>query len=258
MLMKIWNKIGAIVRHPNYSKKPPENLKIINLNKYSDLPQALQKIKIKPGWSVFFWHKKVDFIDHIAIVPLQDNQDLNLLNAVLLQGSPPPIDSADNDFSGIRLMTAMEFLGNKGSSYSKIIVGKPPRASKDQLAQAGELAYSLGEAQSFDGKPVFYSFPILNKLLFVKRFNYDTHQKFKFGIPFLGVKKLNGGKSLDWETTYCGDLVGQIYNRSGFKNLPKIKVFGFFAYRSSTFYEWFRKNNTLETAVVWEETNPKF
>jgi hypothetical protein len=183
-------------------------------------------------------------------VPTQKEESLNLRDAVLLQGSPPPMGK--KDFSGIRMMTALEFLGNKGDAYLKIIVGYPPQTTSEQLAEAGEIAQKIGQEKSFSGKPVFYSLPFLRAFVYIKNFDYNNHLFLNPGIPHLAAKKINNSY-FSWETTYCGDLVGKVYFFTGIKNLPKARVFGFAEYRSSTFYEWFRKNDSLVSAVAWNQ-----
>jgi hypothetical protein len=53
-LIKLWDKINYSIRKPRRLKTPPPGLKVITVDDYSQLSSALAKIKIKPGWSVFF------------------------------------------------------------------------------------------------------------------------------------------------------------------------------------------------------------
>ncbi len=254
LIMKIFDKITGLTRHPKYNQLS-NKVKSIQLEESSQLESEFKKIKLTPGQSIFFWHKKVNYVDHIAIVPSQDKRKLNLLEAKLIHGTPPPIGGKDY-FSGIRLGTALEFIGNTELVYSRVIIGTPHTASSKELQHAGDLAKEMGRTKKIDNKIVVYSFPIINRLFYVKWFDFNSHLKVKIGIPYL-IAKRETGKFNGWLSTYCGDLVGQVYQRAGIKRLPKIKFLDRKHYRSSTFYEWMKRNHSLNKIVMWGDQMPE-
>jgi hypothetical protein len=252
MIVKLYNAVTKFFRRPNYKRL---NLKInvFNINS-PQLESKFKKIKLQPGQCVFFWHKKINYVDHIAIVPKQDKEKLNLLEAKLVQAIPPK-NHDERDFSGVRACKAIDYMGNIGQTYSRIIIGTPPEASKKQLRQAGKIAREIGIKQKLDNKVLLYSLPIFDKFIYAKWFDFDTHLKFKIGVPYLIAKK-ETGQFTQWLSTYCGDLIGRIYHQAGIKHLPQIKFLGQFYFRSSTFYEWMRDHHSLQQIVMWEDKNP--
>ena len=252
--MKAFDAISSQIRNATYVTAPSD-LKIHRGETYEDAKDLFKNVKLQPGYSVFFWYKKINYIDHIAIVPKQSEKDLNLADAKLLHGTPPPAGVGNgplgNDYSGIRLCSLPEYIAGNHYGYAKIIVGRPPKTTEAVLNEAGRFARQIGETGIVDGKPAFYSLPIINKLLYVKSFNYDTHGNAKISFARKDAKKVIG--SGDFDTVYCGDVVGRVYDSVGINNVPKATVLGISEYRSSTFYEWFRENNALTDAVVWGE-----
>jgi len=260
-LVSVFTKTTGVLRHPIYLSSPPSKLKILQAINFNEAAANFAKIKVFPGWSVYFWNRKLKYIDHIAIVPQQRQENLNLYRAKLIHGTPPPIGKAYGpfaspiDYSGIRIASVMDYLSLNPNIYSRIIVGFPSSATKSQIVKASKIAKEAGGSGLLLNKPALYSFQILNKFLFVGWFDYKNHNSVKLLIPYFIARKRLGSM---WKHrfTYCGDLVGQIYHTAGIKNLPKAKILFFSGYRSSTFYEWARKNNTLTQAIIWKEKQP--
>lgn len=257
-VVEIFNKTTCWMRNPFYFSKPPKSLKYYNLKSFNEAKDKLKEIQVKPGYAVFFWDRKINYIDHIAIVPKQKSKNLNLLKAKLVHGSPPPIGKSHGplsrsvDYSGVRVASVEEYLQKNTDIYSRIFVGAPPGITFAQIKKAGEIAKNVGDTGILLGKPAFYSFNILNKILFISWVDYSNYKFAKLSIPYFISKKLLGSY-FAWRYTYCGDLVGCIYKKAGIKNIPKAKVLIFSGYRSSTFYEWFRECDSLKFAVFWKE-----
>jgi len=251
--VNIFDKLAQSLVHPTYLQSMPIGLKLHYAKTFDKTCQEFSKIKLSPGWAVFFWNAKTDHVDHIAIVPKQKN--LNLLQAKLIHGAPPPLGKAYGplsspiDYSGVRIASVIDFLKPNPHAYSKIIIGPPP-ALKRQIIIAGKIAKEVGNSGLLFKKPAFFSLPTLNKFIFVKWADYKNHSSVKLSIPHFASKKIQGN-IWNWKTTYCGDLVGKIYQTAGITNLPKAKILLFSGYRSLTFYEWFRENRTLKEAIIW-------
>lgn len=248
MLVTLYNFVTKIFRQPKYQYFS-EQVTSYHTQKLDRLKKHLQQTKVQPGQAIFFWNKKINYIDHIAIVPTQEQSKLNLLDAQLLQGAPPPLGG--NDYSALGFGSALEYMGNLKSNYSRLIIGAPPTATKKQLKKAGKLAHRVGQTKKIDGKIAFYGFPIISKFIFVKWFHYYSHLKMKIGLSAPIAKKK--GESKNWTYTYCGDLVGRIYQQAGIKNLPKINFFGRKLYRSSDFYKWMKENDAISEIIMWND-----
>ena len=92
------------------------NLPTINFSSWDELKESAKKIKVEPGWAVYFVREK-DYVDHIAIIPHQDEVNLNLFDALLLNAAPPPmglgigpLTNSQSDKSGLRIITAIEYI----------------------------------------------------------------------------------------------------------------------------------------------------
>jgi len=253
MLVKLYEKITKIFRRPHYDYLAAQ-VNHCQVNNLSELKKQLKKTKVIPGQCIFFWNKRTRCVDHIAIVPSQNQNSLNLLQAKLVHAIPP-LTTDNNDFSGVRAHLALEFMGNLNTTYSRILVGSPPTASSSQLKKAGKLAREIGISKKIDNKVILYSLPIISRFCYVKWFDFDTHLKFKIGFPYLVAKK-ETGKITSWMSTYCGDLVGRIYYQAGVKNLPQMNFLGHPYFRSSTFYEWMKENDKIENMIMWNDPTP--
>ena len=145
-----------------------ENLTTLYFPTWDELKEKAKEIKVEPGWAVYFVREK-DFVDHIAIIPHQDEANLNLLDALLLNASPPPMGLGigpltDNlsDKSGLRVITAIEYveLYQKGW-YKKIFFGPPPVEDKEIIKKAGLIAKEIYDSGVIDNQPAVYSFSMI-------------------------------------------------------------------------------------------------
>jgi hypothetical protein len=260
-IVSIYDKLISWIRSIEYRNTPPKGIIIENVSCYNDFVKELKKIKIKPGWAVYFWQRKVQFVDHIAIVPEQDKKKLNLYNAELIHGTPPPIGrsngplSKGKDYSGIRLCTLYEFTKANPKHYSRIAVGPLPGISDKQQKRAGEIAKKVGDTGLIINRPAFYSLNLINPFIFIKSIDYRTYSKARFGIPWLVAKKMLGSFRL-WRSIYCGALAGIIWKLAGVRYVPKARVLCFSGYRSSTFYKYAREKGTLKYLITWGEKLP--
>ncbi len=253
MFVKLYEKLAKIFRKPHYNYFASQ-VNHSHAKNRTELEKQLKKTKIKPGQCIFFWNRRTKCVDHIAIVPSQNPNNLNLLQAKIVHAAPP-LTIDNSDFSGVRVSSALKFIGNLNKTYSRILVGSPPTASSLQLQKAGELTREIGISKKIDNKVILYSLPIANKFCYVKWFDFDTHLKFKIGFPYLVAKK-ETGTITGWMSTYCGDLVGRIYQQIKIKNLPKANFMGRMFFRSSTFYEWMKANDSIEDIVMWNDPTP--
>lgn len=260
-IVSIYDKLMFWIRSVEYRDTPPKGMVVINVADFEAAVEEFKKIRLEPGWAVYFWQRKVQVVDHIAIVPEQDKKKLNLYNAELLHGTPPPIGKSygplakGKDYSGIRLCTLHEFTRENPTHYSRIAVGPPPGISDKQLKRAGEIARKVGDTGLLLDKPAFYSLNLINPFLFIKSINYKTYSKVKFGIPWLVAKKQLGSFRM-WRPIYCGALVGNIWKLGGVKYVPKAKVLCFSGYQSSAFYKYAREKGSLRYLVTWGEELP--
>lgn len=173
----------------------------------------------------------------------------------LLHATPPPIGKANgimSEFSGVRNVSLRTFL-TTNDTYSRIIIGKPYHATDEQITLSAQLAKEILETGKLDNKYCFY-FLITNPFVFIKSLNYENYSNIKLGNPLFSSYKVTGNLN-GWQNTYCGDLVGKIYEKTKISNLPQINIFGFKKYRSSTFYENYRKNKSISFIMSWGE-NP--
>ena len=131
-------------------------------------------------------------IDHIAIIPHQEEASLNLFDALLLNAAPSPIGLGigpltDNqsDKSGLRIITAIEYieLFNKGY-YKKIFFGPPPINDKEIIKKAGLIAKEINDSGIIDDQPVVYSFSMIPLIKKFYAINFDPI-KSKTKLAFL-------------------------------------------------------------------------
>ncbi|MEK7633939.1 MAG: hypothetical protein AAB437_03795 [Patescibacteria group bacterium] len=220
---------------------------------WNEAKEKAKTISVKPGWAVYFIRKD-DYVDHVAIVYEQDHVMLNLYDAVLLNSSPSPmgigigpLTNEQFDKSGLRIITACEYIElYKEGYYKKIFVGPPPNASKETINKAGLIAKNIADTGLIDGKPAIYSFffiPLLKKF-YVKSFD-PKKLKTKIGVI---TKKLKH----TIKTTYCGSLVADIWKKAGVNNLPEVKVIKIKAITSFVLFDWSKKNNSILGGLSWD------
>ena len=253
MFVQIYNLVNKFFYHNNKTEIQPQ-INCYSTQHANQLKKQLQKIAIKPGQAIFFWNRKIKMVDHIAIVPQQNSQQLNLLDAKLVHAAPPSAKK-QTDFTGVRTISALNFIGNLNKTYSRIIVGTLATASAQQLIEAGKIAKEIGISKKIDNKVALYSLPIISNLFYVKWFNFETHLNFKIGIPYLVAKK-ETGRITGWMATYCGDLVGRIYQQAGIIDLPTINFLGQPYFRSSAFYEYMKQKGTIKNIIMWNDKTP--
>lgn len=228
------------------------DISTINCQSWDDAKEKARTILLKPGWAVYFIRKE-DYIDHVAIVPQQDSVMLNLLDAVLLNSTPSPmglgigpLTNGKSDKSGLRIITASEFIElHKEGYYKKILIGPPPNVADEIINRAGSIAKDIADTGLIDGKPAVYSFffaPLIKKF-YVK--SYDPLRlKTKIGVITKKLKQTI-------KTTYCGGLVSDIWKRAGVQNLPEVEVFKIKAITSFTLFKWSKLNHSIITGLSW-------
>ena len=248
-------------RKPKYHPLDTIKITVYKAKNLGTLFDKYNDVSYEEGASVFFWNKKYQYVDHIAIFPQQNNKTVNIFDADLLHATPPPLGEAHGklkDYSGLRNIPLRKFLWET-NVYSRIIIGKPHQDTQAQLKIPSEIAREILNTGKLKGKNSFY-FLITNPFLFIKSVNYSNYSNIKFGNPIITSYKATG-KLFGWQNTYCGDLVGKIYEDAGIPSLPKAKVLGIKKFRSSTFYENFRDNNGISFIMSWgenEETLKKY
>lgn len=251
-LATIHDKIEKIVNKKQ--RITTSDIPTINCLSWDEAKEKAKSILVKPGWAVYFIRKE-DYIDHVAIVPEQDSVMLNLYDAILLNSTPSPmglgigpLTNEISDRSGLRIITACEYIElHKEGYYKKILVGPPPNTSEEIINQAGLIAKNIADTGLIDGKPAVYSFffiPLLKKF-YVKSFD-PIKLKTKIGII---TKKLRQ----TIKTTYCGSLVSDIWKKAGIKNLPEIKIFSIKAITSFVLFNWSKLNKSIVDGLSWDD-----
>ena len=105
------------------------DIQTINCQSWEEAKEKAKTVLVKPGWAVYFIRKD-DFVDHIAIVPEQDEKMLNLYDAILLNSTPSPLGlgigpltNELSDKSGLRIISAYEYIElYERGYYQKILV----------------------------------------------------------------------------------------------------------------------------------------
>lgn len=230
-----------------------DDLKTVHLPTWDDLKEAAKLIRVEPGWAIYFVREK-NYVDHIAIIPHQDEANLNLFDALLLNAAPPPIGLGigpltdnNSDKSGLRIITAIEYIELfKKGVYTKIFFGPPPINDKDIIKKAGLIAKEISDSGIIDGQPVVYSFSMipLIKKFYAINFN-PLNSKTKLG--FLSRKLKKTVKAI-----YCGSLVAQIWQKAGILNLPEVKFLRIRGHSSFTLFKWSKLNKSIFGGLSWD------
>jgi hypothetical protein len=229
-----------------------DNLPTIYFSSWDELKEKAKNIKVEPGWAIYFVRAK-NYIDHIAIIPHQDEANLNLFDALLLNAAPPPIGLGigpltDNqsDRSGLRIITAIEYIELfKTGVYKKIFFGPPPVNDKEMIKKAGLIAKEISDSGIIDSQPVVYSFSMIPLIKKFYAINFDPI-KSKTKLAFL-TKKLK--KTV--KTIYCGSLVAQIWQKAGILDLPEVKFLKLRGHSSFTLFKWSKSNNSILGGLSW-------
>lgn len=230
-----------------------DDLKTVHFPSWEHLKENAKTIKVEPGWAIYFVREK-NYVDHIAIIPHQDEANLNLFDALLLNAAPPPMglgvgpmSNGQFDKSGLRIITAIEYveLFNKGNYY-KIFFGPPPLVDKEIVGKAGFIAKEISDSGTIDNMPVVYSFsniPLIKKFYAI---NFDPiRSKTKIGLLTKKLKKTVKG-------IYCGSLVAQIWKKAGILNLPEIKFMKIGGYSSFALFKWSKENKSILGGISWD------
>ena len=232
-----------------------ENLTTLYFPTWDELKEKAKEIKVEPGWAVYFVREK-DFVDHIAIIPHQDEANLNLLDALLLNASPPPMGLGigpltDNlsDKSGLRVITAIEYveLYQKGW-YKKIFFGPPPVEDKEIIKKAGLIAKEIYDSGVIDNQPAVYSFSMIPLIKKFYAINFDP-MKSKTKIAFLTKKLKNTVKAI-----YCGSLVALVWQKAGILNLPEVKFLKLRGHSSFSLFKWSKLKNSILGGLSWDNS----
>ena len=228
------------------------DIQTINCQSWEEAKEKAKTVLVKPGWAVYFIRKD-DFVDHIAIVPEQDEKMLNLYDAILLNSTPSPLGlgigpltNELSDKSGLRIISAYEYIElYERGYYQKILVGPPPNTPDENIKKAGIITKEIVDTGLIDGKPAVYSFyniPLLKKF-YVKSFD-PLKLKIKIGVI---TKKF--GHTI--KTTYCGSLVAGIWEKAGVINLPKVKIVTVKAITSFILFNWSKSNKSIVNGLSW-------
>lgn len=230
------------------------DLPTVHFLTWNDLKEKAKKIKVEPGWAIYFVREK-DYVDHIAIIPHQEEANLNLFDALLLNAAPPPIGLGvgpltddRSDKSGLRIITAIEYieLFNKGN-YNKIFFGPPPVTDKEVIKKAGLIAKQISDSGIIDDLPVVYSFSMIPLIKKFYAINFDPI-KSKTRLAFLTRKLKKTVKAI-----YCGSLVALIWQKAGIPDLPEVKFLKIRGHSSFTLFKWSKSNNSILGGLSWDD-----
>lgn len=254
LVMSIASIHGKIEAFLNKLQKVSfDNLPLIHFPTWNELKEKSKNIKVEPGWAIYFVREK-DFVDHIAIVPHQDEASLNLFDAFLLNATPPPmglgvgpLTNDKSDTSGLRIITAIEYIElYKKGYYKKIFFGPPPVKDKEIIKKAGQIAKEISDSGTIDNQPAVYSF---NNIPLIKKFyvkSFDP-QKYKIKLGIKTKKRFHTIKSI-----YCGSLVADIWEKAGITNLPKVKILSIKSITSFLLFKWSKLNNSILGGLSWD------
>lgn len=230
-----------------------DDLPTIHFPSWEDLKEKSKNIRVEPGWAIYFVREK-DYVDHIAIIPHQDEANLNLFDAFLLNAAPPPIGLGigpltDDKFdrSGLRIITAIEYIElYKKGDYKKIFFGPPPVKNKEIIKKAGEIAKKISDSGTIDDQPVVYSFSMIPLIKKFYAINFDPiKSKTKLGLLTRKLKKTV-------KAIYCGSLVAQIWQKAGILDLPEVKFLKIRGHSSFTLFKWSKSNNSIVGGLSWD------
>ncbi|MFA5770325.1 MAG: hypothetical protein WC894_02420 [Patescibacteria group bacterium] len=229
------------------------DLAMTHFPSWNDLKEKAKNIKVEPGWAVYFVRDK-DYIDHIAIIPHQDEVNLNLFDALLLNAAPPPmglgvgpLTNDKFDKSGIRITTMIEYVElYKKGDFKKIFYGPPPVKDKELIKKAGQIAKEISDSGMIDDQPVVYSFSMIPLVKKFYAINFDPI-KSKTKIAFLTRKLKKTVKAI-----YCGSLVAQIWQKAGILDLPEVKFLKIRGHSSFTLFKWSQLNKSILGGLSWD------
>ena len=230
-----------------------DNLPMIHFPSWDELKEKAKNIKVEPGWAIYFVREK-DYVDHIAIIPYQNEASLNLFDAFLLNAAPPPIGlgigpltDRQSDRSGLRIITAIEYIELfKKGNYKKIFFGPPPVDDKGLVIKAGLIAKEISDSGTIDNQPLVYSFSMIPLIKKFYAINFDPI-KSKTKLAFLTRKLKKTVRAI-----YCGSLVAQIWKKAGILDLPEIKFLKICGHSSFTLFKWSKLNKSILGGLSWD------
>ncbi|MFA6081147.1 MAG: hypothetical protein WC741_01950 [Patescibacteria group bacterium] len=230
-----------------------DDLTTIHFPTWDELKEKAKDIKVEPGWAVYFVREK-GYVDHVAIIPHQNEINLNLFDALLLNASPPPMGIGvgplvddQSDKSGLRIITTIEYIElYKKGWYKKIFFGPPPVDDKEIVKKAGLIAKKISDSGIIDNQPAVYSFSMIPLIKKFYAINFDP-LKSKTKIAFLTKKLRRTVKAV-----YCGSLVAQIWQKAGILNLPEVKFLKIHGHSSFTLFKWAKSNNSILGGLSWD------
>lgn len=231
-----------------------DDLPTVNFPSWDELKEKAKEIKVEPGWAIYFVREK-NYVDHIAIIPDQDEVNLNLYDALLLNAAPPPIGlgigpltDSKSDKSGLRIITAIEYIElYKKGDYRKIFFGPPPVKDKETIKKAGLIARAISDLGTIDDQPVVYSFSMIPLIKKFYAINFDPIRS-KTKIAFLTKKLKKTVKAI-----YCGSLVAQIWQKAGILDLPEVKFLKIRGHSSFALFKWSKLNNSILGGLSWND-----
>ena len=229
-----------------------DDLPTIHFPTWEDLKEKAKNIRVEPGWAIYFVREK-NYVDHIAIIPHQDEVNLNLFDAILLNAAPPPIGlgvgpltNDQSDKSGLRIITAIEYVElYKKGDYKKIFFGPPPTNNYEVIKKAGLIAQEISNSGVIDEQPVVYSFAMIPLIKKFYAINFDPI-KSKTRLALLTKKLKKTVKAI-----YCGSLVAQIWQKAGILDLPEVKFLKIRGHSSFTLFKWSKSNNSILGGLSW-------
>lgn len=256
-LNKLKNIISRKIRHPRRTTELQNGTPLYHSPDLRSALETMGQVPVLPGQSILFWEKGINFVSHIALVLPQSSENLLLDRADLLHATPPSIGVAKGplsspiDESGIRICKVSDYIQADPTEYSRIIVGSPPNASDEKLTEAGMIGQEIAETGLIDGHPAVYSPPVLEAIVYIRKHDYRRHRS-------MFAPRLR--RPADSTLTYCGRLIGSIYQQAGIKELPKAELLRIkgLGYSSSVFYEYFRDGNSLQHVVSWGTKAPSW
>jgi len=251
-IAEAFDKITDKFSPNNFTNNPPKSAKIIESSNFDEFINKISSVKVKSGDLIFFWDAKAGRINHVAIVPEQKEERLDKVN--LLHSTPPGVGTSKGvlfegkDLSGIRNSSLIEYISKDKNEYSRIIVGRPIFSISIQK-EIDKTIKEISDNCTIDGIPGVYSFPVIWNLFYLAKYDYAKHKV--LSIKSIILERIR--KKTKITPTYCGDLVGRIYEKAGVKNIPKASMFGIKGYKSTKLYEWLRDKDEIYTIIAINE-----
>lgn len=75
-LIQIFDEILMRFRKRQYEKLDPQKIKLYKADNINHLFKSHEDTYVPEGYSVLFWNKKYNYVDHIAIFPKQEKKQI--------------------------------------------------------------------------------------------------------------------------------------------------------------------------------------